>query len=186
MSWWNRLRHREKMETQLEKELRFHIDQHAQELIAQGLQPEEARRQARLTIGGPEVVKENCRDERGTRWLEDFVQDFLYAVRNLRKQPGFALVALLTLALGTGATTVMFTLINGVLLKPLPYSDPSRLVTLHGDTANWNSVAFGEQNIAYPDFLDFQRESHTLDFGGWVFEGSTLSAPGDPEYLTWF
>ncbi len=186
MTWWNRLWHREKMETQLEKELRFHIDEHTNELIAQGLSPEEARRQARLTIGGPEQVKENCRDARGTRWLEDLWQDFRHAIRNLRNQPGFAFVALLTLALGTGATTVMFTVINGVLLKPLPYPEPSRLVALHGDTASWNSVAFGDQNVAFPDLLDLQREGHFLDIGGWVYDGSTLSAPGQPEYLTWF
>ena len=186
MTWWNRLWHREKMETQLEKELRFHIDEHTNELIAQGLAPEEARRQARLTIGGPEQVKENCRDARGTRWLEDLWQDFRHAIRNLRNQPGFAFVALLTLALGTGATTIMFTVINGVLLKPLPYPEPGRLVALHGDTASWNSVAFGDQNVAYPDLLDLQREGHFLDIGGWVFDGSTLSAPGQPEYLTWF
>jgi len=79
----------------------------------------------------PEQVKENCRDARGTRWLEDLVQDFRYAIRMLRKQPGFAAVALLTLALGSGATTVMFTVVNGVLLKPLPYPEPDRLVAVH-------------------------------------------------------
>src|SRR2546428_9893561 len=121
MNWWQRLLRRRKMEDQLEKELGFHLDQHASELIAKGLSPDEARRRARLALGGPEQVKENCRDARGTRWLEDFFQDFRYALRTLRQKPGFAAVALLTLALGTGATTVMFTLINGVLLKPFPY-----------------------------------------------------------------
>ncbi len=114
MNWWQRLLRRRKMEDQLEKELRFHLDQHASELIAQGHSPDEARRQAKLALGGPEQVKENCRDARGTRWLEDLLQDFRYALRMLGKQPGFAAVTLLTLALGTGATTVMFTVINGV------------------------------------------------------------------------
>ncbi len=131
MTWWQRLWRRTKMEEQLEKELRFHLDQQASELIARGHSPNEARRQARLALGGPEQVKENCRDARGTRWLEDLLQDFRYAIRTLRKQPGFAAVALLTLALGSGATTVMFTVINGVLLKPLPYPEPNRLVTVH-------------------------------------------------------
>src|ERR1700704_6856781 len=115
MTWWQRLLRRRKMEEQLEKELRFHLEQHANELIAKGHSSGEARRLARLALGGPEQVKESCRDARGTRWLEDLLQDFRYAVRTLRKQPSFAAVALLTLALGIGATTVMFTLINGVL-----------------------------------------------------------------------
>src|SRR5438876_1684098 len=121
MNWWQRLLRRRKMEDQLEKELGFHLDQHASELIAKGLSPEEARRQARLAVGGPEQVKENCRDARGTRWVEDFFQDVRYALRGMRQKPGFAAIALLTLALGTSATTVMFTVVNGVLLKPLPY-----------------------------------------------------------------
>jgi len=76
MNWWQRLLRRKKMEDQLEKELRFHLEQHASELIAQGRDPQEAWRQARLALGGPEQVKENCRDARGTRWLEDLIQDF--------------------------------------------------------------------------------------------------------------
>src|SRR5438445_7299343 len=112
------------MEEQLEKEMRFHLDQHTIDLIALGRSPEEARRRARLAIGGPEQVKEECRDARGTRWLDDLAQDVRYGVRLLRQKPGFTAVALLTLALGTGATTVMFTVVNGVLLKPLPFADP--------------------------------------------------------------
>src|SRR5881394_596250 len=131
MSWWTRLWRRGHMEAQLEKELSFHLEQHMSQLVARGWAPDEARRQARLALGGPEQVKESCRDARGTRWLEDLLQDFRYALRSLRKNPGFAAVALLTLALGIGATTVMFTVINSVLLKPLSYPDPERLVTLH-------------------------------------------------------
>ena len=183
MIWWQRLLRRKKMEEQLEKELRFHLDQHASELIAKGYSPGEARRQARLALGGPEQVKENCRDTRGTRWFEDLLQDFRYAIRSLRKQPAFAAVALLTLALGIGATTVMFTLINGVLLAPLPYPDAGKLVALNGHSDAWNAEIFGAQNVAYLDFLDCARESRSLTMAAELFNGGTLSEPGEPEYV---
>src|SRR5215472_1672440 len=157
MSWLQGLVRREEMEERLDKELRFHIDQHAADLIARGHDPVEARRLARLAIGGPEQVKEDCRDARGTRWVEDLLQDVRYAARTLRQRPGFAAVSLLTLALGTGATTVMFTVVNGVLLKPLPYPDPGRMVKLEEETEKANQ--FGNRwAFAYLNFLDCARE----------------------------
>src|SRR5437764_12844325 len=130
MTWWQRLWRRTKMEEQLEKELRFHLDQQASELIARGHSPNEARRQARLALGGPEQVKENCRDARGTRWLEDLLQDFRYALRSLRKKPGFAIVSVLTLALGVGASTAIFSTVNPILFESLPYPHAGRIVML--------------------------------------------------------
>src|SRR5918912_902168 len=130
MTWWHRLFRRRKYEAELEKELRFHLDQHRSELIAQGYSPEEARRQARLALGGPEQVKESCRDARGTRWLEDLLQDFRYAARRLRSNLGFTAVSVLTLALGIGATTAIFSAVNPILFEPLPYPDARRLVTI--------------------------------------------------------
>ena len=88
MNWWRRLLGRKRMEGELEKELRFHIEEHAHDLIAHGSNPDEARRKARIVLGGPEQVKEACRDARGTRWLEDFLQDFRYALRTLWQRPG--------------------------------------------------------------------------------------------------
>ena len=183
MNWWQRLLGREKMEDQLEKEMRFHLEQHAKELIANGVSPASARRRARMALGGPEQVKEECRDARGTRWLEDFWQDLRYAMRMLRQRPGFAAVAILTLALGVGASTVMFTVVNGVLLRPLPYPEPDKLVAVHGHTATWNAKLYGEQNVAYPDFLDCKRESRSLTLAGSLFNDGTVSGSGDPEHV---
>jgi predicted permease len=183
MNWWHRLLRRKKMEEQLDKEMRFHLDQHISEMIAAGVNPTEARRRARMALGGPEQVKEECRDARGTRWLEDFSQDIRYAMRTLRQRLGFAAVALLTLALGTGATTLMFTLVNGVLLKPLPFPEPDRLVGVHGQSVEWNAELFGKQNVAYLDFLDCTRSSHSLDLAAALFNGGTVSQPGEPEYI---
>jgi predicted permease len=186
MTWLTRVWRRTKMEEQLEKELRFHLDQHAADLIAHGYHPDEARREARIALGGPEQVKEECRDARGTRWLEDFWRDFRYALRTLRQKPGFAAVALSTLALGIGATTVMFTVINGVLLKPLPFPDPSRLVAVHGHSETWNVTAYGQQNLAYLDFLDCQREDRSLTIAGFIYDSATMSEPGEAEHVEEF
>ncbi|HKN77417.1 MAG TPA: ABC transporter permease [Candidatus Acidoferrum sp.] len=183
MNWWQRLLRRNEMEEKLEKEMRFHLDEHANALIAGGVSPAEAQRRARMALGGPEKVKEECRDARGTRWLEDFWQDFRYAMRMLRQRPGFAAVAILTLALGIGASTVMFTVVNGVLLRPLPYPQPDKLVAVHGHSDGWKTELFGEQNVAYPDFLDCQRDSRTLTLAGSLFDGGTVSGAGLPEYV---
>ena len=184
MTWWNRLWSRSKLEAQLDKELRFHLEQHTADLIARGIDPVEARRQARLEIGGPEQVKEQCRDARGTRWLEDLLQDFRYALRTLRQRPGFAAIALLTLALGTGATTVMFTVINGVLLKPLPYPEPGKLVQVDEQTKGIVDYRWGDRwAFAYPNFLDCKREIRSLDLAAFRYSGGTVSGSGEPEYV---
>ena len=182
MNWWQRLWCRKQMDQQLEKELQFHLEQHANELIARGHDPEEARRLARLSLGGPEQVKEQCRDARGTRWLEDLFQDIRYALRMLAKNPGFAVVALLTLALGTGVTAVMFTVVNGVLLKPLPYHEPHRLVALQEKTESTNQ--FGNLwAFAYPNFLDCRHDSQSLTMAAWRNSGGIISASGAAEYV---
>jgi predicted permease len=167
------------MEVELERELRFHEDENVADLVARGVHPDEARRQAKLALGGPEQVKEQCRDARGTRWVEDLLQDIQYAARTLRRRPGFTAVAILVLAVGIGSTTIMFAVINGVLLRPLSYPEPERLLTLHGATEK-----FGEfWGFSNPDLADIRRETRSVAIGAWTYGGGTVSAPGEPEYV---
>jgi len=179
MSWWSRWYRRKQMEDQLDRELRFHLDQHASDLVDRGHTAEQARRQARLALGGPEQVKEKCRDARGTRWLEDLVQDTRYALRTFRQKPGFAAITAMILALSIGATTVMFAVVNSVLLRPLSFPESERLAAVHGVAEQ-----FGEfWGFSNPDFADVRSESRSLGIAGWTYGGGTISAPGEPEYL---
>src|SRR5262249_55840895 len=119
---------------EIDDELRFHIDRQIESYKKAGLADAEAARRARLEFGGIEQVKEDVRDARRTAWFDDLRRDTVYAFRTFRRLPGFAAIALLIVALGIGATTVMFTIINSVLLRPLAYPEPDRLVTVHAST----------------------------------------------------
>ena len=182
MSWqfWRRNRRNE----ELAEELSGHLILAEAEEMESGRTKKEAQAAARRHLGNLAVTEEVTRDTWGGRWLADVLQDTRFGLRILRHKPGFVVVALLMLALGTGATTVMFTVVNGVILKSLPYLEPDRLVAVHGYTSAWNVSAYGKQNVAYPDFLDCQREVRSLDIAGVLGQvGGTVSEPGDPEYV---
>jgi putative ABC transport system permease protein len=148
---------REKVEAELDDELRFHFEHQLAKSVKSGLTPEEALRRARMEFGGLGQVKEECREARGVQMIENIFQDIRYGLRFLRKSPGFTAVTLLTLALGIGANTAIFSVVYGVLLRPLPYQEPSRLIVLNETTPRVGTVS-----VSYPNFQDWRVQSHAF------------------------
>ena len=144
-----------------------------------GLTEEEARAAARRAFGNVMQAKERFYESHRWLWLDHFWQDVRYGVRTLRKSPGFAVIAILTLAIGIGANTTLFSMVNGVLLNPLPYAQPDRLVALYSRAKEFNKFS-----ISYPNFLDWSRQNHSFSsmaaFRGETF---TMTGTGEPERL---
>src|SRR6185369_8264177 len=155
-------------ERRLDRELRYHFDQMVKASMAAGMTEAEARRQAQLEFGGIEQIKEECRDARG-RWMEDFFKDLGYAARGLRRKPGLLLAPVVSLALGIGANTAIFSLINAIMLRTLPVKEPRQLVLITRITP-----AGKPGGLSYPLF-QFYRD-HMQSISAIEAEASTEAA----------
>src|SRR5215831_17088922 len=145
---------------ELDDELRDHLERATEGYVAKGMAREEARRRARLDLGGIEQTKEKCRDTRQVNWIHDLIRDLRFGFRMLRKSPGFTAVAILTLALGIGANTAIFTLLHAFLWTPLPVSDPKEI--FHLMRASSEGDFAGESSYSYPLFQQFSKIASPL------------------------
>lgn len=168
------------IDREMEEELRLHIENRADDLEKLGFSHSDAVRQARIEFGGPERFKEEIRDELGGRWLETLWTDLRYSIRMLRKSPVFTAVALLTLTLGIGANTAIFTVVQGVILAPLPFPEPDRLVLIRQNNLKLHHAL----SLSYPDFLDLQSQADSFQrMAAFAWENFNLTRPGTPEHI---
>lgn len=167
------------VEHELDEELRFHLDREIEENIRRGMCAEEARCAALRRFGGLEQIKEECRDARGVRLIEDILQDLRYGLRTMRRNLGFTAVAIVTLSLGIGANTAIFSVVNAVLLRPLPYTNSDRLVFLSERSRQAESIF-----ISWPNYLDWRAQNQVFEhIAVYNRDSYNLTRGGEPERL---
>ncbi len=167
---------RPNVDFELEAELRFHLDQLIEENISSGMPPDEARRAAQRMIGGIAQYKEECRDMRRVNFVEDLVQDVRYTIRSLAKSPGFTAVVVATLALGIGANIAIFTIVHGVLLRPLDYPKPDQLMYL---TAEAPAIGGTRSALSAPEYTEFRQMNRSFAAVGAYSTGGTAYTTGE-------
>ena len=153
---------RTRVEADMHEELDIHVAMETEHLMRAGLDATEARRRALVAFGGMERMQERARDVRRPRWLEDLVQDCRLGLRSLRRAPGFSAVAVLTLTLGVGATTAMFSVVNSVLLSPLPYPQSDRLVAVWSRFLPESGFDFPESPLSPPEYFAYRAQTRTV------------------------
>jgi hypothetical protein len=150
-------------DARLDEEIGFHLERQIDKHVRAGMPPDRARRAAMVEFGGVEVTKESARDQRRFGWLAGFGRDIRFGLRGLRRAPGFATLAILTLGLGIGASTALFSVVEGVLLRALPYPDADRIVRLYQVSSDGspNAVARRSANISEPNVTVPNRDSRS-------------------------
>src|SRR5437867_4570046 len=165
------------VERELDEELGFHIDQQIEEYLAAGMSPSDARAAALRLLGGRAQLEEESRDMRRVEWLEQLVQDLRHASRMLRRSPTFTIVTVMSLALGIGANTAIFSVIEAVLLRPLPYAEPERLVSV-----TLASPQTPRGVVLDPEFAVWRLENRTLaSIAAWNDTSFNVTGSGDAE-----
>jgi len=179
--WWRR---RKQEREELDEELRAHLAIEARERSAQGISPEEARFAARRLFGNQARIAEDTRDVWRIVWLEQLWQDFHYGFRALLHTPGFTAIALLTLAIGIGANTAIFSVVNSVLIRPLRYPESGRLVAVWQVAPGVPNFT-GNLNCAPTMYFTYREQNRTFEkFGLWSTGGASVTGAGDPEHST--
>lgn len=177
---------RRRLDREMEEEMRGHVEMRRRANMASGMDAKEANRAAAVEFGHAESVKETCRDERRMGWLEDFAQDVRFALRTFGKNPGFTVVAVFTLALGIGANTAIFSVVNALLFRPLPFREPDRLVWIqNGDPMD---TGLSSQTTRAFNFAEWREQKHSFESLGAYFAffdyiGYTLTTDGEPSRL---
>src|ERR1700751_5847425 len=168
-----------KVEAELAREIDAHLALLEDEYLRQGMTPQDARRTARLAYGGVEQAKQLHRDERTFQGLSQISQDIRHTFRQLCRSPGFTVTAILMLALGIGATTAIFSIVEGVLLRPLPFPDPDRLVILGDEGSHCAHCA--QSSVTAPDIRNYMRDTQSFShLGGYRQRLFELSGTGEP------
>jgi putative ABC transport system permease protein len=160
MTWIRRLFARGQIEADLAEEIRGHLEEKVDELVARGVAREQAIHQARREFGNVTLIEEQAHDVWRWRWIEDFASDVRFALRQLRKSPVFAAAGALTLAVGIGANTAVFSVVNAVMLRPLPFPEPERLISVWPRSITGPA---GPYNVSYPNFFDFRTENSVFE-----------------------